>query len=312
MRSNLIDNKALSSFQKKNNVVAWADISTRLVFHIACVTVIWYSFAHDYLIVGSVVMILHIMSYAFLGLAGISHELFHNTVFRAQKTNQFFYILFSILTWNNFNFFRITHWKHHLVTLSPEDPKDIFKGQLTTWSIIQYLTFDFGSFYRRIKITFMNSKNTIPGKLGATLFKEGSKERKDVVTAARIILAFHVLSILLFCYFELYLLIFLVNLAPFFVTFPNKILAISQHYGLGSNDEKNYFASSRTVVLNPVLAFLYANMNYHVEHHFFSGVPHYNLSKLHNELMKNHSYENLSFGFWGLIRDMKKLGLFKT
>ena len=37
--------------------------------------------------------------------------------------------------------------------------------------------------------------------------------------------------------------------------------------------------------MNPVIRFIYWNMNYHVEHHMFPMVPYHNLPKLH-ELMK--------------------------
>ena len=35
------------------------------------------------------------------------------------------------------------------------------------------------------------------------------------------------------------------------------------------------------MLLNPVLSFLYANMNYHIEHHMFPMVPFYALPELH-------------------------------
>ena len=36
--------------------------------------------------------------------------------------------------------------------------------------------------------------------------------------------------------------------------------------------------------MNPVLRFLYWNMNYHIEHHMFPMVPYHALPKLHEEL----------------------------
>ena len=36
----------------------------------------------------------------------------------------------------------------------------------------------------------------------------------------------------------------------------------------------------RTVILGPVMRFLYWHMNYHVEHHMYASVPFYNLGKL--------------------------------
>ena len=38
---------------------------------------------------------------------------------------------------------------------------------------------------------------------------------------------------------------------------------------------------TRTVTSNRVVSFLMCNLNYHLEHHLFPGVPWYNLPKLH-------------------------------
>ena len=40
----------------------------------------------------------------------------------------------------------------------------------------------------------------------------------------------------------------------------------------------------RTVYMNPVIRFLYWNMNYHVEHHMFPMVPYHTLPALHEEM----------------------------
>ena len=47
---------------------------------------------------------------------------------------------------------------------------------------------------------------------------------------------------------------------------------ITQHAGLRENTLDHRY-STRTVYMNPVLRFLYLNMNYHVEHHLFPSVP---------------------------------------
>ena len=66
------------------------------------------------------------------------------------------------------------------------------------------------------------------------------------------------------------------RLAPVF-------FAITQHAGL-REDVLDHRMNTRTVYINPVFRFLYLNMNYHVEHHLFPGVPYYNLPALHEEI----------------------------
>lgn len=58
------------------------------------------------------------------------------------------------------------------------------------------------------------------------------------------------------------------------------LCGLTQHSGLAEN-EKDHRLSTRTVILNPVLSFLYCHMEYHIEHHIFPLVPCHNLKQLH-------------------------------
>ena len=63
------------------------------------------------------------------------------------------------------------------------------------------------------------------------------------------------------------------------------LCGLTQHAGLAEN-EKDHRLSTRTVILNPVLSFLYCRMEYHIEHHIFPLVPCHNLKQLH-EVVKD-------------------------
>ncbi len=56
---------------------------------------------------------------------------------------------------------------------------------------------------------------------------------------------------------------------------------IAEH---GMTTGGNEFTDTRTVTTHPVLSFLMCNINYHLEHHLYPGVPWYNLPKLHQLL----------------------------
>ena len=58
------------------------------------------------------------------------------------------------------------------------------------------------------------------------------------------------------------------------------VFNITQHAGL-QEDVLDHRSNCRTIVLNPVLSFLYMNMNYHLEHHMYPLVPMYALPRLH-------------------------------
>jgi fatty acid desaturase len=48
---------------------------------------------------------------------------------------------------------------------------------------------------------------------------------------------------------------------------------------------QNRRLNTRTCYVNPISAFIYWNMHYHIEHHMFPMVPYYNLPALHKELL---------------------------
>jgi len=56
---------------------------------------------------------------------------------------------------------------------------------------------------------------------------------------------------------------------------------LTQHAGLPEN-VLDHRLNSRTVYMNPLLRFMYWNMNYHIEHHMFPMVPYHQLPKLHD------------------------------
>ncbi|HCI00564.1 MAG TPA: fatty acid desaturase, partial [Alphaproteobacteria bacterium] len=61
------------------------------------------------------------------------------------------------------------------------------------------------------------------------------------------------------------------------------LMGLPQHAGL-DEDVLDHRLNSRTVIMNPVLRFVYMNMNYHIEHHMFPMVPFYALPRLHEAI----------------------------
>jgi fatty acid desaturase len=242
----------------------------------------------------------YLQVYHFLGMAGLSHELLHNNVFRTALLNRMFYNIFSLLSWNNANYFHLTHWEHHKHTLGEKDPKDLFRGKVSLLNLFNWIFFDFQSFRRRIYFFILNSCGIVP------------KVRKSGVQKVQLFaiwtLIFHFIVFCFSIYSENYLFIIFINLAPFLCTFLNKVLAISQHYRLQnieSGVSNDYFKNSRSIKLGKVVSFFYANMNYHIEHHLFPNVPFYNLPELQKVIIKqrgvNHvcsiySYLKILFG----------------
>src|SRR5258708_25127278 len=60
-------------------------------------------------------------------------------------------------------------------------------------------------------------------------------------------------------------------------------LGLTQHAGMAMNIA-DHRLNTRTVYINPVFAFLYMNMHYHIEHHLLPMVPYHALPRLHAQL----------------------------
>lgn len=61
------------------------------------------------------------------------------------------------------------------------------------------------------------------------------------------------------------------------------LFALSQHVGLAVN-VNDHRLNTRTIILGPILSYLYLNMNYHLEHHLYPAVPYYHLPRLYKTL----------------------------
>lgn len=69
-----------------------------------------------------------------------------------------------------------------------------------------------------------------------------------------------------------------------------RVRSIAEHVACTNSDELD---ASRTVLANVLELWLFApcNINYHLEHHLFPGVPHYNLRRLRRQLASDPEYQ---------------------
>ena len=68
---------------------------------------------------------------------------------------------------------------------------------------------------------------------------------------------------------------------------------------------------ARTVTSNGIYSFFNINLNYHIEHHLFPGIPWYNLPKLHRLLLPEYRAANASIysSYFAFAWDALKLGI---
>ena len=214
------------------------------------------------------------------------HETVHRTAFKTKWLNEFFYHISSFMC--DFEGFRWrrSHTFHHTNTLQTEDDYDheiqvsrpielfsfflnfvpltdlIFPHKLIKYEVIKHA---FGKFSPVVEITASKSY------------------QKKILWNSRFYLCIWILIIL----YSLYIWSFLPIVYIILPTYIGKpiwfAVNVTQHLA-AKIDTKDHRLSTYSIKINPILSFLYWNMEYHLEHHMFPSVPSYNLKKLRYEI----------------------------
>lgn len=72
----------------------------------------------------------------------------------------------------------------------------------------------------------------------------------------------------------------LIGLPRYYGIWLSFVMELPQHTG-SAEDVLDHRLNARTIMMGPVLRFIYSNMNYHIEHHMFPMVPYHRLPALH-------------------------------
>ena len=230
----------------------------------------------------------HAVFHSFVGMEAAVHELSHGTVFASKGLNEFFYRLFSFLSWNNPIHFRISHMRHHQLTVHRGlDEKVIIEPISFSWiDYLSWFTFDFKHFKKIMvpNIAHVFGRADVDFFFWDPLLPKGDRRRRSMCNWARFVVIGQLALLALFIYFQLWVLIFVITFGYFFASFLAKSCGVLQHLGL-TPSVPDWRVSCHTVKMNPVVAFLYWQMNYHIEHHMYAAVPFHNLRKLHGAIV---------------------------
>lgn len=271
----------------RNDILAVRDILFRILLFIGLFWVSIELLVIEKYILGYLFYLSACFVGSFFGWSGIGHELLHFSVFKSRKVNRAFLIVFSVYSWNNWIYHEISHRRHHRYTMKTGVDFEFDPRQKAATKGYLYLALflDINLMIRAFVYTIKNSCSIVPGPLGVMEFARGTSNLKKVTNAAQIILVSNLFIFGIFFVFLGLNIAVLYLVSPFVFTSIAKTLALSQHYAMDT-DEEDILKTTRSINLPPWLEFLYANMNYHVEHHLYPSVPYYNLpsvSKLINE-----------------------------
>ncbi len=258
-------------------------VSFMLVWAITLGLALW-CFINHWWVAMVVAAYVHATFLNFMGMEAAVHELSHGTAFKTPKLNEFFYRLFSFLTWNNWQHFRLSHTKHHHFTVHKGLDKEVVIEAAPFGSIdfISWFTFDFKKFghFFRVNLAHVLGKADVDFFYWDPLLPADDPKRKTIVAWARFMMLGHLVLLGLFVWFQLWILIVLVNFGYFFATFLAKSCGVQQHAGLQS-DVDDWRVSCHSVRFGPLMSWLYWNMNWHIEHHMYAAVPFHAVGKLH-------------------------------
>jgi fatty acid desaturase len=205
------------------------------------------------------------------------HELSHGTPFRTRWLNDAIYHVCAFMTLREGCYYRWSHSRHHTHTLIVgRDPEIAAPRPPNLVGIVSDLFFIRDGFTQLSRI-FRNASGDLTED-GKHFVPEA--ERTTVVTASRIYIAIFAGVVVASVGTGSILPALFIVLPRFYGGPLSQLFNMTQHAGL-DEDVYDHRLNTRTVILNPVFAFLYFNMNYHIEHHMFPMVPYYRLPELH-------------------------------
>jgi len=208
------------------------------------------------------------------------HECGHRTAFKTTWMNDVIYWVASFMIMREPTIWRWSHTRHHTDTIivgrDPEiaapRPPDLIGIGLAFFGLKQAWKY-FGSL-------FVHASGRLTAE-EATFVPD--QERWKVYWTARLHLGIYVAVIALALATRSILPLMYVGLPSLYGAWLYILTGLTQHAGL-AEDVLDHRLNCRTVYMNPVVRFLYWNMNYHVEHHMFPMVPYHALPKLHEAI----------------------------
>ena len=208
------------------------------------------------------------------------HECGHGTAFKTRWMSDVVYNVACFMVLREPRVWRWSHTRHHTDTIIVgRDPEIAVMRPTRVLKLLSNI-FALHSSMTAFKKLFLHSIGRLDPE-EATFVPD--TERSKVYRTARIWLAIFALVAVVCVVTRSILPAMLVGLPTLYGGWLLLVFGLTQHAGL-DEDVLDHRLNSRTVRMNPVLRFLYWNMNYHVEHHMFPMVPYHALPKLHEAI----------------------------
>jgi fatty acid desaturase len=255
---------AIRDLQKLDKRYNWV-----ILLHFAIwLAAAWLSIASDSVIISIVGYLIGGLSLSTLSV--LAHEASHNLFTRNPKIDRWIEVLVSLPVLFSPTGYRIMHPLHHKYTREEGDPDNL--ENITKSPALLRPLYVFVFFFAVYLYLIMVPVNAI---------RRGNAEEKVTVIveflgmAAIVVMGWMFLPAKYMLEGWLFPLMVAGQIA--------NVRGIAEH---GMTTRGNELTDTRTVATNPFLSFMICNINYHIEHHLYPGMPWYNLPKLH-AMLKN-------------------------
>ncbi|MED4601399.1 fatty acid desaturase family protein [Paenibacillus validus] len=208
------------------------------------------------------------------------HEASHGTMFKTPWMNEVIYQIASFMNLFPATPWRWSHARHHTDTYIVGRDPEIHAPRPPVWRVLAAELF-------RLIGGVIDLKRVLLHAFGKMDKEEleyiPASEFKKAYWEARVWILIFLAVIAACIYTGSILPAMFIVLPTFYGFYAVMIVAWTQHLGL-NEDVLDHRLNTRTVYMNPIIRFLYCNMNYHIEHHMFPMVPYHALPKLHEEM----------------------------
>ncbi|MDZ7693909.1 MAG: fatty acid desaturase [Balneolaceae bacterium] len=205
---------------------------------------------------------------AMVGMPIIMHESNHNLLFKNRFLNRWVGFFCGLPGLVSVTAYRTVHLAHHANTGTEDDPDNMDNSVPKSVSMVLffYLFLVLGAYLYIFHV-------------GVEGYKIGnSNKRKKIVVEYLLILGIYGL---VFWFIPFYYILHLWLIPLIIGVQLTNVRGLAEH---GLITKNNVFTETRCVESNAFVSFMMCNLNYHLDHHLFPGVPWYNLPKLHKLL----------------------------
>jgi fatty acid desaturase len=206
-----------------------------------------------------------LMSCGMVGLSILMHESNHNLLFKNKHLNRWTGFICGFPSLVAVTAYRTLHLAHHANTGTHDDPDSMEQAAPKSLPIVlfYFLFLIVGAYLYLIHLM-----------ITSVSLAEGSRKRDIIIEY--ILIAAIFTGLFIWVPFNIMLHVWLIPLL--IAAQLTNVRGLAEH---GLTTSNNVFTDTRCVTSNRFVSSMMNNLNYHLDHHLFPGVPWYNLPKLH-------------------------------